>query len=125
VSTQDEAEAETAIRARLVREREALDADEESSREARRPLTLDAQREGRLSRMSAIEEQAMLHAVQRRRELRRARIDAALARLAAGEYGTCPRCGEEIEPRRLEHDPSTPLCGACARRLDTRSRGPA
>lgn len=114
----DEAE----IRARLLREREELEAPEASSREARRPLALDPQREGRLSRMAAVEQQAMLHAAQRRREMRRARIDAALARLDAGEYGACPRCGEAIEPRRLAHDPAAPLCGTCARSLESRSR---
>jgi len=72
--------------------------------------------------MAAIEQQAMLHATQRRREIRRLRIDAALARLDAGEYGLCPRCEEPIEARRLDFDPATPLCGACARALDARSR---
>lgn len=110
------------IRARLLQERDALDAPEASSREARRPLALDPQREGRLSRMAAVEQQAMLHATQRRREIRRLRIDAALARLDAGEYGRCPRCGEAIEAKRLAFDPATPLCGPCARRVESRSR---
>lgn len=72
--------------------------------------------------MGAVEQQAMLHATQRRREIRRARIDAAMARLDAGEYGRCPRCEEDIEPRRLELDPAAPLCGRCARAVESRSR---
>lgn len=115
-------EDDASIRARLLEERASLDALEASSREDRRPLALDPQREGRLSRMAAIEQQAMQHATQRRREIRRVRIDAALARLDAGEYGTCPRCGEDIEAKRLALDPAAPLCGACARSLEARSR---
>jgi DnaK suppressor protein len=110
-----------AVRERLLQERDALDASEATSREAARPRELDPQREGRLSRMSMIEQQAMSQATLRRREIRRARIEGALARLDAGEYGSCPRCGEDIEAKRLALDPAVPLCGACARSLDTRS----
>ena len=45
-------------------------------------------------------------------ELRR--IDAALARHAAGDYGSCVKCGEEIAPERLDAVPETPFCAACA-----------
>lgn len=43
------------------------------------------------------------------------RIDAALARLAAGEYGICTKCGIEIAPERLALVPYTPFCRSCAR----------
>jgi RNA polymerase-binding transcription factor DksA len=43
-----------------------------------------------------------------------ARIDAALARIAAGTYGRCARCGELIEPRRLEANPYAVQCTDCA-----------
>jgi DnaK suppressor protein len=52
--------------------------------------------------------------VERRRALEVRRIDAALARLDAGEYGYCASCGEDVEAKRLELDPATPLCLACA-----------
>lgn len=110
------------IRARLLEEREAIDAAEASSRDARRPLALDPGREGRLSRMAGLEQQAMLQAAQRRREIRRRRIEAALERLEAGEYGLCGRCEEAIEPKRLAFDPAAPLCGACARSVESGSR---
>lgn len=45
-----------------------------------------------------------------------ARIRAALARMAAGEYGQCVRCGEDIAPERLAALPDTPLCVSCAAR---------
>ena len=46
-------------------------------------------------------------------ELRR--IDAALARHAAGDYGICVTCGEDIAPERLDAVPETPFCAKCAR----------
>ncbi len=41
-------------------------------------------------------------------------IRAALQRIDAGEYGFCSRCGELIQPERLDVLPYTPLCRACA-----------
>lgn len=43
-----------------------------------------------------------------------ARIDAALGRIDAGEYGYCAKCGAEISPARLDVVPHTPFCAACA-----------
>jgi len=45
-----------------------------------------------------------------------AEIDAALARVADGSYGTCVRCGRPIAPARLETLPATRLCVTCAAR---------
>ncbi len=42
-------------------------------------------------------------------------IDAALSRMAAGEYGTCVRCGDQIAQERLDLLPATPFCAACAK----------
>ncbi|MXQ06944.1 TraR/DksA family transcriptional regulator [Alphaproteobacteria bacterium GH1-50] len=41
-------------------------------------------------------------------------IDAALARIAAGDYGACVTCGAEISGERLETLPATPFCRNCA-----------
>jgi DnaK suppressor protein len=46
---------------------------------------------------------------------RLADIDAALARLDAGVYGTCETCGAPIPEGRLEARPMTRHCVACAR----------
>ncbi len=51
-----------------------------------------------------------------RREI--AQIDAALARVEAGEYGICRDCGLEIDPRRLEALPYALLCTDCAQRAE-------
>lgn len=42
-------------------------------------------------------------------------VDGALARIAAGTYGTCARCGRPVGAGRLEARPSAPLCIDCAR----------
>jgi RNA polymerase-binding transcription factor DksA len=41
-------------------------------------------------------------------------LDAALARLAAGTYSVCERCGGEIASERLAARPATHACFACA-----------
>jgi DnaK suppressor protein len=40
-------------------------------------------------------------------------VDAALARLDAGTFGTCLRCGNDIAPARLEALPWAAYCIAC------------
>jgi DnaK suppressor protein len=110
----DDAAVEARLRARRAELQRAAAAHEDD----RRPVELDQTRIGRLSRMDAIQEQAMAIELERRREVELARIDAALERLADGEYGDCATCGEPIEPRRLELDPAIPLCLGCARRAD-------
>ncbi len=42
-----------------------------------------------------------------------ASVDAALQRLAAGEYGRCARCGEVIPVGRLRAVPQIPFCARC------------
>lgn len=42
------------------------------------------------------------------------RIEAALLRLSAGEYGVCVKCGAEIGAARLDTLPDTPFCRSCA-----------
>jgi DnaK suppressor protein len=107
-----------AVEARLRARRAEVAGLAAAHEEDRRPVELDQARQGRLSRMEALQEQAMAVEIERRREVELARVDAALERLATGAYGACVTCGEPIEPRRLAFDPSTPLCLGCARRSD-------
>lgn len=80
----------------------------------RDPVALDQQSVGRLSRMDAIQAQAMAQATDRRRQQRKAQIRAALQRMEEGEFGYCTACGEAIGSKRLDVDPAAPLCLACA-----------
>jgi RNA polymerase-binding transcription factor DksA len=41
-------------------------------------------------------------------------IEDALAKFEAGTYGLCERCGNEIQPDRLEAMPAARLCISCA-----------
>ncbi len=43
-------------------------------------------------------------------------VDAALARLAAGTYGTCTTCGQPISAARLEALPSAAHCIDCQKK---------
>jgi DnaK suppressor protein len=58
---------------------------------------------------------ARLSETQRREILQ---IDAAIARLDAGEYGVCRDCDQEIDPRRLAALPYALLCTECATRRE-------
>lgn len=87
------------------------------SSESRKAVELDQQSVGRLSRMDAMQGQAMALATEERRENERMRIGAALRRIETGDFGYCIKCDEEIEPKRLEHDLSQPLCLSCAKGL--------
>jgi len=80
------------------------------------PVTLDQSMIGRLSRMDALQVQAMAKEVKRRRENEILRIDGALKRIIdhVDEYGFCTKCDEIISQERLEFDPSIILCKKCA-----------
>jgi DnaK suppressor protein len=47
-----------------------------------------------------------------------AEIDAALARIKDGSYGTCMRCGDPIPPARLDAQPTARFCLACQERFE-------
>ena len=80
------------------------------------PVEVDPSSVGRLTRMDALQSQAMAAEVERRREVELARIAGALERLERGDYGYCVSCGEPIAAKRLQLDPATPLCLSCAER---------
>ncbi len=103
-----------ALKARLIERRDELRRLVESSAESRAPVELDQSRVGRLSRMDALQAQAMSVETQRRRQIELGRIDAALGRISAGEFGFCVTCDEPIGKVRLRLDPSAPQCIDCA-----------
>ncbi len=78
-------------------------------------VTFDQQSVGRLSRMDAMQQQAMAMATQARRDQSRLRATAALSRMEQGEYGYCINCGDQIAAGRLDFDPTIPNCVTCAR----------
>jgi DnaK suppressor protein len=98
----------------LRHEAEALVRESASSAANRRPVKLDQQSVGRLSRMDAMQQQAMAAAQEARRAGRQRAIAAALARLDGGEFGWCEDCGAFIGWRRLDLDPCLLRCVSCA-----------
>jgi len=106
----DMREREAQLRGRLAE----LDSLEAANEEDRAVVVLDQQSVGRLSRMDALQNQAMAKETQRRRSQERARIAAALKRIQEDEYGWCAECGEAITPKRLDVDPMAMMCVKCA-----------
>lgn len=87
----------------------------EATRDNRKPVELDQVAVGRLSRMDALQGQAMALAAEQNYQKELARIAAALRRIDAGTFGACAECGEAIEPRRLDADLTIAICIECAR----------
>lgn len=103
-----------ALKTTLLDERAALLAADQATASERAPVTLDQQSVGRLSRMDALQVQAMAKAQGVRRAQRLKLIDAALARMESGDYGFCAECGEGIPAKRLAVDPTFTRCVDCA-----------
>jgi len=87
---------------------------EETLAEAGKTVELDQARVGRLSRMDALAGQQMALEAARRRRQQLVKIESALRRIDAGEFGFCLDCDEEIKLGRLEADPSNAFCINCA-----------
>ncbi len=102
------------FREQLIALRAQLAGEDAGAAEWRKPVELDQQSVGRLSRMDAMQQQAMADAEARRRQTDIARIDAALTRIEEGDYGWCLTCGEAIAPKRLAIDPMATRCISCA-----------
>lgn len=94
------------FRKRLLELKSELEGFVASSADASAPVTLDQTSVGRLSRMDAMQGQAMAQETERRRFTEIRRIEAALARLDEGEYGYCIVSGDPIPKARLELDPA-------------------
>jgi len=89
-------------------------------RESAKPVELDQNRVGRLSRMDAMQAQAMAQANSQRGQQQIHLIKQALLRLEHGEFGDCLECGDAIEAARLKFDPATECCIRCAERNEKR-----
>lgn len=101
------------LKADLLALQREIEAVVEGAREGARPVALDQQAVGRVSRMDALQQQAMAQANHAAMTARLKLIAGALQRLAEGEYGTCASCGEPVGYRRLKARPETPLCLSC------------
>lgn len=109
-----------ALRERLEARLTEVDAALGRSADAVRPVRLDQTSVGRLSRMDALQQQAMRLGLREGLARERRRIEAALARIEAGTYGKCCACGDDLSTERLHADPAAPFCVACELEVSSR-----
>jgi DnaK suppressor protein len=101
------------LRGILTRELRKLKQSLRVAEESSKPVTLDQQSVGRLSRMDAMQSQAMSQRLEARDRERLERLRLTLERLERGEYGVCSVCGSGIAFERLSIFPETEVCGQC------------
>ena len=101
-------------RERLLQIRVELEAAADGGDASTQVVELDQAKVGRLSRMDAMQAQAMAQASSNRRDRMLQQITAALARLDRDDFGICSICEEAIAAKRLEFDPTVTRCVDCA-----------
>lgn len=102
------------FRQRLLERQQELAALSDAATDARKPVELDQQSIGRLSRQDALQQQAMAKAQEARRAVELRKIKDALKRIDEDEFGWCAECGEAIDARRLDIDTTAVQCAPCA-----------
>ncbi|MFC1602947.1 TraR/DksA family transcriptional regulator [Pseudomonadota bacterium] len=107
------------FKSRLLQQQKELLELEQTGDDAAKTVELDQTRVGRLSRMDALQGQAMSLEMKRRRQIELQKITAALRRIDEDDYGYCICCNEAIAIKRLEIDPATTHCISCAEKSET------
>ena len=106
------------MRDKLLKLKAELEEAVATGEESAAVVELDQSKVGRLSRMDAMQAQAMAQASGQRRVAMLRDIDAALRRIDDGTYGLCIDCEESINPKRLEFDPTVLRCVDCAGKFE-------
>jgi DnaK suppressor protein len=106
------------MREKLLKLREEIESAAAIGDASAAVVELDQSKVGRLSRMDAMQAQAMARASGQRRETMLRNIEAALRRIDDGIYGICRDCDEPINPKRLEVDPTALRCIDCESNRD-------
>jgi len=106
------------MRERLIELRAELESVAATGDDSAAVVELDQSKVGRLSRMDAMQAQAMAKASTRRREQALREIRAALQRIDDEDYGLCVDCAEPINPGRLQFDPAVLRCIDCASKAE-------
>jgi RNA polymerase-binding protein DksA len=109
---------QTTMRAALLIERARLLADVEETIQAPGQMTYGSQ----AAAASQVFEQQRDLALRDRAIQQLELVDAALARLDAGTFGTCVRCGRAIPDGRLEALPWAAHCIDCQTAIDRERR---
>ncbi len=106
------------LKVKLLKLRDELHQIEKTGNEAAQTVELDQSRVGRLSRMDAMQAQAMSVESKRRRDIKLQQITSALKRIENDSFGFCIKCEDEIDPKRLQFDPASLLCIDCANKAE-------
>ena len=61
-----------------------------------------------------LEDQEALEVINKTETTEILQIETALKRISEGTYGTCAKCGEPIDPRRLKALPTAARCISCS-----------
>ena len=107
-----------AIKIRLLQLQQELQGLKGTGEDAASVVELDQTSVGRLSRMDALQGQAMSKETGRRRQLELQKLAGALRRIDSGEYGYCLSCDEPVARERLALDPGATLCIDCANKKE-------
>lgn len=107
------------FRALLLEQQQALQDIAVAGERSAAAVELDQSRVGRLSRMDALQAQAIAQEAMHRHKLALSNIAEALERIESGDYGYCMVCGDEIAVGRLEINPAGPQCVNCAQALES------
>ncbi len=81
-------------------------------------VELDQNKVGRLSRMDAMQQQAMNLASQQVLRQRLIDINKAIEAVNEGDYGFCHECGNTISAERLSIKPETLWCVSCMQKSE-------
>ncbi len=103
-----------ALRDQILARLQEIEGENALGQDAQSVVVLDQQSVGRLSRMDALQNQAMAKAQQSPRDVERRRLHQALSAMEDEEYGYCEDCGEDIPLARLKLDPAATRCVSCA-----------
>lgn len=98
----------------LLLKKKVIQLEAEMGTDSAAAVMLDQSSVGRVSRVDALQAQAISVAAQERRAADLRNIEAALIRVKEGEYGYCQNCGVDIAFSRLEINLSTKYCVKCA-----------
>lgn len=105
-------ELRTELESELTRLRRSMKISEET----KGPVALDQTAVGRLSRMDALQSQAMSKGLHERELGRLGALEAALRRMDEGTFGLCETCGSPIPYGRLLVMPEARHCATCGAR---------
>ena len=99
--------------------KQELEAQLQQLEQDSKPVELDQQMIGRLSRMDALQQQQMAVASESHVRAHLNGVNLALAAISAGDYGCCQQCDEPIAWLRLKARPDAQLCVQCQQLNET------